>query len=52
MLQSPLNYSPLNWFHLDYDSEFSGNTFTTGDDEIEWFTLDQSKLDSDAKLKL
>ena len=52
MLQSPLNYSPLNWFHLDYDSEFSGNIDTTGDDEIEWFTLDQSRLDSDAKLKL
>ena len=52
MLQSPLNYSPLNWSHLNYDSEFSGNTFTTGGDEIEWFTLDQSRLDSDAKLKL
>lgn len=52
MLQSPLNYSPLNWSHLDYDSEFSGNTFTTGGDEIEWFTLDQSRLDSGAKLKL
>lgn len=52
MLQSPLNYSPLNWSHLNYDSEFSGNIDTTGGDEIEWFALDQSRLDSDAKLKL
>lgn len=52
MLQSPLNYSPLNWSHLDYDSEFSGNTDTTGGDEIEWFTLDVSLLDSSAMLKL
>lgn len=52
MLQSPLNYSPLNWSHLGYDSEFSGRYTTTGGEDIEWFTLDQSRLDSNARLKL